>query len=243
MRALLLVGFLLVCGSLQADVVTSFGDIQMWAGSGSNEAAMVIDWVQGDTTEPSLVWGYRWDGNATGEDMFRAIVSADPRLFAKVEGFGGGLGYALFGFGYDANNDGSFAITDGASFDADGIASNGSGDGATAVDPADRYAEGWFTGFWHYGVATLDGDGNPTNPYNGGSWSSSNWGMSSRQLANGDWDSWAFTPDFNFETFAENPVAAPVALPEPSSLAVLAGGAFVWYSRRRRLRKQATVAN
>lgn len=238
MRVMYFIMLAVFCASARAAVVTSFDDIQVWAGSGSNQAAMAIDWVQGDTTDPALVWGYRWDGTATGEDMFRAIVAADPRLFAKIEGFGGGLGFALFGFGYD-NGDGQFAIDDGSSFDANGITENGSGDGATAVYAGDVYQEGWFTGFWHYGVPTLDGDGNPTNPYNGGSWASSNWGMSSRQLVNGDWDSWAFTPDFNFETFAESPVAAPVAVPEPASLVVLAGGAMVWKLRRRKLRKQA----
>ena len=41
------------------------GDIQLWAGTGANEAAMVIDWNDGKSDE-SLVWGYRWDGSATG---------------------------------------------------------------------------------------------------------------------------------------------------------------------------------
>ena len=30
----------------------------------------------------TLVWGYRFNGTATGTQMFNAIVAADPRLYA-----------------------------------------------------------------------------------------------------------------------------------------------------------------
>lgn len=239
MRVLALVLLLVLGGSAQADVFT-FNDIQLWAGAGSNQAAMAIDWVQGDTTQPALVWGYRWDGTASGEDMMRAIVAADPRLFAKLADFGA-FGFGLTGFGYD-DGDANFALDDGTSFNAAGIAVADPSDGAMAVDSGDRYAEGFFTGFWVYANATVDQNGNPTNPYNGGSWTSSNTGMTDRILANGDWDSWAFSPDFNFDSTAENPVAAPTAVPEPSSMALLAGGAFAFVYRRRRKRLQNSAA-
>src|SRR5436190_24241983 len=59
----------------------AFTDIQYWVGSGTNQAALVIDWnlPAGNQT---LVWGYRWDGTATGGQMLNAIVNADARLYA-----------------------------------------------------------------------------------------------------------------------------------------------------------------
>ncbi|MBN1855194.1 MAG: hypothetical protein JW829_20855 [Pirellulales bacterium] len=187
--------------SVHAGPVASFADIEFWAGSGSNEAALVVDWVENSSSDESLAWGYRWDGNAYGEDILMAIVEADPRLFIKIQGWGGDLGIAVYGIGYD-DGDGDFALDDGTSFDSNGIAVvSGPADGALAIDGDDVYAEGWFTGFWHYGLS----DG---NPYSGGSWSSSQLGASSQVLADGDWNSWAYTPTCNFAAFAENPVAA-----------------------------------
>ena len=42
-------------------------------------AALVIDWL-GTPELPPLAWGYRWSGNATGVQMFRSVVQADPRF-------------------------------------------------------------------------------------------------------------------------------------------------------------------
>jgi len=33
--------------------------------------------------------------------------------------------------------------------------------------------------------------------------------MASRELTDGCWDSWTYSPTFNFASFAENPIAAP----------------------------------
>jgi hypothetical protein len=182
-----------------------FDDIEFWVGSGANQAALVLDWNGNITTDNSLAWGFRWDG-ATPKtvDMVTAIVTADPRLYAKM-GPVGGFGIAVIGAGYDANNDGQFAIDDDTFFDERGIASSGPEDGAVSVDPGDWYAEGWFvTGFWQYGVAT-------GNPFDGGSWARSGSGISSRDVLNNTWHSLAFTPTFNFNAFAQNPIAAPVS--------------------------------
>jgi hypothetical protein len=188
----------------------SIDDIEFWVGSGAKSAALVIDWVEDSTDAPALAWGYRWDGMAKGSDMLSAVVSADPRLVARLGGTPGNPN-AVYGLGYDAdndNNDKEFQFDDfTAPFDADGFFYSGPADGSSALDSSDYYAEGWFAGFWHYGIAS-------SNPYDGGSWSDTPAGMAGRTLVDGAWDSWAFTPTFDFSAFAENPVAAlPPDLP------------------------------
>jgi hypothetical protein len=187
----------------------SFDDIEFWVGSGANRAALVIDWVEDSTQPPALAWGYRWDASAKGSDMLSAIVAADPRLVARLGGSPGNPN-AVYGLGYDTdndNNDDNFQFDDlTAPFDEDGFFYSGPADGSTALDSSDRYAEGWFAGFWHYGIAS-------SNPYDGGSWSDIAAGMAGRTLIDGAWDSWAFTPTFDFSAFAENPIPAlPAAL-------------------------------
>lgn len=66
-------------GELRSDTRFSFEDIQFWVGSGSNRAALVIEWHDG-TQPDAMVWGYKWDGEASGHDMIVAIAKADPRL-------------------------------------------------------------------------------------------------------------------------------------------------------------------
>jgi hypothetical protein len=201
LRFLAIAIVLLLSAAASGGPVDSFDDIQFWTGQGEHRAAMVVDWVEGSSDDQSLVWGFRWDGEANGQDMFRSIVAADPRFFAKVQDYGGSLGYAIYGIGYD-DGDLNFALDDGTSFDADGLSAvSGSADGASPVDSNDFYEEGWFLGFWHYAVAG-------GNPYDGGGWASSGLGASSRRLTDGAWDSWAFTPSFDFSAFAQNPHAA-----------------------------------
>src|ERR1044072_4029207 len=108
-----------------------FNDITTWAGTGSNRAALVIDWNDGKNPE-SLVWGYRWNGAADGQAMWDAISALDTRL-VRVNGGGGPS--TMFGLGYDLGNDG-FSLS-------------GSGETAVPGDADDHYNAGWFTaGFW-----------------------------------------------------------------------------------------------
>ena len=183
----------------------SFDDIRYWVGSGANRAAMVIDWGENAADPPALVWGYRWDGQATGADMLSDVLAADDRLFAKL---GGSLANptAVYGLGYDADDDGTFTLDDGTTFNAAGIAITGAADLAIATDAGDFYAEGWYTGFWHYGSAS-------SNPFDGDSWADAPKGIAGRDLTDGGWDSWTFSPTFNFSSFAVNPQAAPSPFP------------------------------
>jgi hypothetical protein len=148
--------------------------------------------------------------------MLLAIVAADSRLFAKL-GNSAANPVRLYGLGNDVDGDAEFGDCtelDCTEIDESGIAYSGEiFVSATTTDAVDLYREGWATGtgFWHYGIPATPG----TNPYDGGSWSDIQVGMATRQLVDGDWDSWAFqlstTPPF--ESFAENPQAAPSPYP------------------------------
>lgn len=181
------------CGVACADF--TFDDIAFWVGEGANEAAFVVDLADGG---PPIAWGYRWDGVATGFDMFTAVAAADPDLYIRI-GEEGQFGIPVFGFGHDTDSDG-FALTDGTAF-IDGIGVTAPSDDALAVDPDDRYVEGWaVNGFWGYWAGTGE-------PYAGGSWGFAPVGMLDRVLADGDWDGWAFAPGFEGDAPGE-PVAA-----------------------------------
>lgn len=83
---------------LRADTSFSFDDIQFWVGSGSKKAALVIEWHD-EASPDALVWGYRWDGEASGHDMIVAISKADPRLVLLTQ-YTGRMGYTIAGIGY-----------------------------------------------------------------------------------------------------------------------------------------------
>lgn len=183
-----LTAMLLVSSSAKADF--EFDDVQVWVGSGENEALLVIDWNDGIRPQ-SMAWGYRWDGEASAEDMLIAVCSADLGLYGKIS-TSGEFGIAAYGLGYDLDHDG-FALSDDTMFD-DGLVVTGPSDGATSVDPDDHYQEGWFVaGFWS-------------------NWRSADgvmWDFSSSDqlLADGDWDGWSWAPNFKAEPPSE-PVAA-----------------------------------
>jgi hypothetical protein len=192
-----------------AGMVTSLDDIEFWVGTGSNRSAIAIDWDSETSDDEALVWGYRWDESATGEEMLLAVLAADERLFAKLNDTSGN-DTRLYGLGYDLNDNGQFAIDDGTIFSDDGIAYGDESANVSPGDPEDVYQEGWHSAqFWHYAVA--EGESFPATD----EWSSSQRGMSTRMLMDGSWDSWAIAPLADFlEVFATNPHAA-----EPPGLA------------------------
>ena len=205
-RRLLAIVLSLIMNQAAGAAPFSFDDLQFWIGAGTNRAALVIDWSDTSTTPPALAWGYRWDGTASGRDMLTAVIAADPRLFAKL-GDSAANPRRVYGLGYDANNDEQFAIDDGTVFDTNGVEYTSSPpDLAASITPTDYYAEGWYTGFWHYGFTEFE-------PYGSGHWSDAGSGMASHTLVNGEWNSWVFTPTFDFASFAMNPTAAPAPFP------------------------------
>ena len=216
-----------------AHAAISLDDVQFWTGTGNNRAALVIDFNDAKAPAESLVWGYRWNGSATGEDMLRAVIAADLRLYAKRKTFS--FGTANLGIGYDSNNNG-FAISDGTSFDPiTGIAAGDENhaDGATPTDAADHYREGWFTGFFDYFTASASPFGG------GGTWTESQVGAGDRALTDGAWDGLSFAPNFT-ATAPDQPTAAAAAVPEPTfGLLAFAGAASLVVGRSRRVRRHA----
>ncbi|HRJ71282.1 MAG TPA: PEP-CTERM sorting domain-containing protein [Terrimicrobiaceae bacterium] len=208
---------------LSAAPITGFADIEYWVGTGSNQAALVIDWNDG-IAPVSLAWGFRWDGIATGQDMFLAIAGttqgdvtatgADSRLsiFITSYGFGDAIDRIVYsGPGY--------------THDSAGFLSGG---------------------FWEYfcmgGTFDTPPDGIPnafagssSYPGTGGApdWTSSWTGFSDRVLSDGSWDGWSFAPDFVSEAIAQ-PIAA---VPEPGSIVLLAAGGAIFLVRRWQGRK------
>ena len=75
----------------------SLDDIQLWTGSGTNRAALVIQWsvpesltnstVPVPVTDKTLVWGYRFNGPSTGTQMLDAILATDPKLYCRGRQF------------------------------------------------------------------------------------------------------------------------------------------------------------
>ena len=139
----------------------SFNDIQFWIGSGTNRAALVVEWSTpesfGYTTVPapvadkSLVWGYRFNGTATAAQMFNTILAADPRLNA-VETYYPSFGISILGIGFHLAGGSDPGITDGTTtnFFANGLLTNATVDvdAAASLNPGDLYWGGWYGPNW-----------------------------------------------------------------------------------------------
>lgn len=209
----------LTAGLVGSTLAAGFDDIQFWVGTGANRAALVIDWDDGKSPT-ALLWGYRWDGVATGLDLFVAVVQADPLLYAHLGNYGWGT--AVQGIGYDRDASGSFGVSPALAFDAGGLAYSTAPDDARGpVDPADHWLEGWNFGFWAY--YTKDSEA--------AAWTSSWVGAADRFLADGNWDGWRFAPGF-VGAPPSTPTPAPVPEPTAAALAVLGALAWLWQRGR-----------
>ena len=101
----------------------SLNDIQFWIGSGTNRAALVIEWstpesldasyttVSAPIADKSLVWGYRFNGTETAAKMISDIVAADPRIYAM--GMVDQYGLYIYSFGFRLGGGGDLGVTDG----------------------------------------------------------------------------------------------------------------------------------
>ena len=219
---------------VSAEAAFTFDDIDYWIGTGSNKAALVIDWND-DKNPPSLAWGYRWDGTACAADMLMAIAGSgyikdsyndstpneyltgdDSRLYACISDWhwGGTTGYAIFGLGYDVDGDGGGFVS--------GYEGSETG---YATDADDHYREGWNDGYWSYWVAS------DSDPWSSSSWGYSNTGMGGRALSDGDWDGWSFDDDV-FGPHGGAPSEPVAAVPEPATMVLLGIGGLLLHRRK-----------
>jgi len=183
----------------------SMDDIVYWVGTGSNKAAFVVQW--NDAKNPdALVWGFRWDGTATGEDMLKAIAKADKRFYSLLYYSGPGLGTAIGGIGFDLDGKGTVGLYNNGNttyplYPLDGVVNTSAYDfdNYTAIDSNDHWGAGWYTGYWSYWVKE---PGQTDYGY-------SPWGATSRVLENGSWDVWNFMPDF--ESYDISSTLTPVS--------------------------------
>lgn len=209
MRSRILAGavFLSAAGvSFSLSQAAAFDDVQTWYGNGQNQAALVIEWNDGKADTP-LTLGYRWDGEANGEQMLTDIVAADPNLYLTL--YHASFGTVIGGIGYDVDGNGldvSPAITFiSGIYEAQ---SDTELDSIHAAGPSDHYQGGWFSGYWSYEIKDDAQD----------DWAYSWVGATDRDLTNGSWDKYSF-----------------VAIPEPASFGLfMAGAALSLMNRRRR---------
>jgi hypothetical protein len=99
---------MITCGFLMGIAATAQAymfqdmDIQVdyWAGSGSNETILVIDWnnTNGPYETESHAWGFRWDGDALLVDALDAIDEAGA---LEVKRSGGWLNHLNYNDGTD----------------------------------------------------------------------------------------------------------------------------------------------
>jgi hypothetical protein len=250
-------GLMLVLGSYlpaRAEFVTvsDFTDILFWAGSGTYQAAMVLYFdapTYGDGGSPgAIAWGYRWNGERTQADMLLSLAGeitvsgsppsppsplpgSDPRLALDVEYFAGfGLtGYLATSIRYDQIGlPNPWQQIERVMDNTTPPPANGFVDIAPYVAPSGA-GNSWPAG----GTFALIADT----------------GISQTALVNGSW--YGFVESlYEIQDNGGDPVyvgfpttftfAQPVsAVPEPSSIVMLAGGgaimgAMAWRRRRQR---------
>ncbi len=191
----------------------STNDIQLWTGSGTNHAAMVIEWNSPEvfnlTTVPApvanktLVWGYEFDGTATGTQMLNAVLASDPRLYAVVDNTYGtfveAIGYNLNGNGLIGVSDGSETYNATAFVNGDLLNSNLNPDSAYPLNSGDLFWSGYFGPNWNVWNELGDDGGFSSSPDRGtnqywdsdtgiqGQWEFANYGLDELPVQDGSW--------------------------------------------------------
>lgn len=198
----------------------SLDDIQLWTGSGTNRAALVVEWnvpiVFNQTTVPApvanktLVWGYRFNGTATGTQMFNAIAASDPRFYA-IEHIDPTYGTEVDGIGYNLDASGLAGVTDGTNTDSTIAFTNGvvigtnvDVDAARPLNTGDLFWSGHDGPYWQIWNELGDSGGFTNSPNRGtsefwdsnyadpnaftqGQWASAYYGLDDLPLTDGSW--------------------------------------------------------
>lgn len=173
------------------NTTTTFDAIQYWVGTGANKAAFVVQWNDGKTSD-ALIWGFRWDGEATGEDMLKAIAKADHRFYSLLYPNAPGAITSIGGLGFDLNGTKTKGLYKGTDvtfpfYPLNGIINTSAYDfdTYTGIDADDHWQSGWTNGKWSYWIKNAaDTD-----------FVSSNVEINKRVLENGSWDIWNYKPN------------------------------------------------
>jgi len=207
----------LAAAPARAELVTvnTFSDILFWTGSGTNASALVLQFGT-SATPTSVAWGYRWNGSASYADMLFAlagtivggpspVAGADPRLSVNVS-------YSASYRDYFVNEIG---------LDQVGLPSPWT-QVSRSIGPYDPDTGEYSA---QYQLDAANGS------WSGDAFDFSNFGIAGTPLVDGGWYGFVqadgSAPAFNFT----QPVAA---VPEPSGIVILAGGAVVAAGRLRR---------
>ncbi len=191
-------------------------DIPFWTGTGTNRAALVLEWstpesaayssVPAPIADKTMVWGYRFNGAPNATAMLNAILAADPRFYAVEDNT---YGTFVEGFGYNLSGDGVIGITDGTTtnYITHGAltAATVDVDAARPINGGDLYWAGLYGPNWETWNEAGDAGGflaspnRGTNqywtaddisaPYSGvhGQWEISQNGLDGLLLTNGSW--------------------------------------------------------
>ncbi|HEY1786611.1 MAG TPA: hypothetical protein VGJ73_00580 [Verrucomicrobiae bacterium] len=221
----------------------SLDNIQLWAGSGTNRAALVIEWnspelinqstVPAPVATKTMVWGYRFNGTATGTEMLDAILAADPKLYVMVNET---YGTFVTGLGYNLNGNGIIGVTDGANtnYFANGLLTNNDtsfADAAYPINGGDLYWGGYDGPNWQSFTETNDSGGFDDSPnrgssqywdpdtFNQGQWSFAEAGLDDLPLTNGSWIGFSVAAagfDYNNPSDPANEIASDDGQAPPS---------------------------
>jgi len=215
----MLAAITLLAGNSWGQIISNLDDIQFWVGSGSNRSVLIIDFHYGGTlsaTQQSWVWGYRWDGSATGEDMISAIAAADSNLDVLSPWFVMDIYYAV-GLNYyegEANYNPGVDLSWGYYL---------------AGGTAEEFNNDWIP----QGQVPIPGGGYDMPV----SWTISPSGSADRRLSDGSWDAWSFgSYDPNtFVHLVEPAAISHAAIPEPSSILLIGLGSVMLFLRRKKI--------
>lgn len=227
MRSLLVAATVVAALACQARAelakVDDFSNLVLWAGSGTNSAAFILQFSGTTETPTSVAWGYRWNGTATMQAMTDAIAgttllvngaSVPPGLDSRLSIAGTQYSFGVF---YSSITYNQIGLPAGWSQTTREIMDNYFVDG-TYVN---LYTKADAGGAW-------SGEGESQTM----TFTLSQVGASDISLTPGGW--YGFVQGTGPETFGfSQPVAA---VPEPSSLVLAACGAAAWIAWRRRVR-------
>jgi hypothetical protein len=189
-------------------------DIQLWTGSGTNRAALVIEWnspeVFNNSTVPTpianktMVWGYQFNGAATGTEMLNAVLMSDHRLYAVISNNNNGT--FVDAIGYNLNGNGVVGVTDGSQTYNASAFTNGyllnpnlNVDGAYPLNSGDLYWGGYYGPNWNLWTELNDEGGFGASPNRGtnqywntvtgiqGQWEEASDGLDGLPLYDGSW--------------------------------------------------------